>query len=185
MQNGPPEKDACVARRGQFLYHCLLCLGFWGMATGKTRGTLLLAVIAVFLVSGKGERTAVGIMGGAAAAAGVLLSVVLFPALLFQLFLILLKAALEVGIFAHVVRALVPAADRQAKFWAALWVVWGVCSLYLAWLQCALLLKGDADSLFEGMSLLDYCVSGIYFIISAFGAPVFLYNRYQLWRYLQ
>lgn len=185
LQNGSSETSAYMARRGRFVYHLFLCLGFWSMARGKIDGTLLVAIVAIFFISKKSDKVVVGIMGGTDIVVGILLAVVPFPTPLFQVFLILLKAALEVGILSKLVEALVPNTDRQAKFWSALWVAWSICNLYIAWIQCSFLLKENSVPSFAEMSQFDYCVFAIHFIISMFGAPIFLYNRYALWRYLQ
>lgn len=184
LQNGSSETSAYIARRGRFVYHLLLCLGFWSMARGKIDGTLLFVIVAIFFISGKRDKVVVGIMGGTGIVVGILLAVVPFPAPLFQAFLILLKAALEVGILSKLVGALIPNTDRQAKLWSVLWVIWSICNLYIAWMQCRFLLKGASVSPLAETSRFDYCILVIYFITSTFGAPVFLYNRYALWHYM-
>ena len=63
--------------------------------------------------------------------------------------------------------------------------VWSICNLYIAWIQCGFLLKGNSVPSLAEMSQFDYCIFVVYFMLSTFGAPIFLYNRYALWRYLR
>lgn len=185
LQNSPAETNAYIARRGRFVYQLFLCLGFWSMARGKVDGTLLLVIVVIFFISRKRDKVVVGIMGGAAIAVDILLAVVPFPAPLFRALLILFRAALEVGIWWKLVEALIPSADRQARFWSILWVVWSICNLYIAWIQCGFLLKENSVPSLAEMSQFDHCIFVVYCMLSTFGAPIFLYDRYALWRYLR